>query len=199
MAAGQPFKISKILIMLLRELRDRVKFWKNADRIGPDIPATYWRLFMKSTMLKLCRKKFYHFADSAEFRPGAYAVGCSKISIGKRVVIRPGTHLHGATADLELGIIIEDDVLIGSGVHIYINNHNFDNPDIPIIDQGHYTAKPVTLKKGCWIGANAVLLPGVTIGENSVVGAGAVVTRSIPDRVLAAGAPAKVIKAIGKK
>jgi len=185
--------------MLLGELRNRIRFWKNADRIGPDIPLTHWRLFLKSTMLKLCKKKFYYFDETAEFRPGAYAVGCSKISIGKRVVIRPGTHLHGAAANLPVGIIIEDDVLIGSGVHIYINNHNFDNPDIPIIDQGHYPPSPVTLKKGCWIGANAVLLPGVTIGENSVIGAGSVVTKSIPAKVVAAGCPAKVIKSLEKE
>ena len=75
--------------------------------------------------------------------------------------------------------------------------HRFDNPDIPIIDQGDHRAEPVTLKTGCWIGANALILPGVTVGRNSVIGAGSVVTKSIPDRVLAAGNPAKVIRAIG--
>ncbi|RYY14386.1 MAG: acyltransferase, partial [Chitinophagaceae bacterium] len=55
----------------------------------------------------------------------------------------------------------------------------------------------VVLKKGCWIGANAIILPGVTIGENSVVGAGSIVTKSIPDRVVAVGSPARVVKKIG--
>ncbi|PSL48941.1 acetyltransferase-like isoleucine patch superfamily enzyme [Chitinophaga niastensis] len=183
--------------MFVKELRNRLKFWRDADRIGPDIPGTHWKLHFQSTMLKLCKRKFLYFADTALFRPGAYAVGCSKISIGKRVVIRPCSHLHGASANLDVSITIEDDVLIGSGVHIYVTNHNFDNPDIPIYDQGHHLSRPVTLKKGCWIGANAIILPGVTIGENSVVGAGSVVTKSIPDRVVAAGSPAKVIKWLG--
>jgi len=147
-------------------------------------------------MLKLCRKKFQHFAATAEFRPGAYAIGCSKISIGERVVIRPGTHIHGASANLKTSIIIEDDVLLGSGIHIYVGNHAYENPDLLIIEQGYSVSEPVVLKKGCWIGANVVLLPGVTIGEHTVVGSGAVVTKSLPDNVVAGGVPARIIKTI---
>ena len=181
---------------MLKEIIDKYKFWKNTDRIGPDIFGTYWRLFFKSKMLKLCKKKFKHFADSADFRPGAYAVGCSQISIGERVVIRPGTMLHGETASLDQSILIENDVMLGSGVHIYVENHCFDNLNIPIIDQGHYQAKQVVLKKGCWIGANTILLPGVSIGYNSVVGAGSIVTKSVPDGVVIAGNPARIISKI---
>lgn len=182
--------------MFIKELSDKLKFWRSVDRIGPDIPSSHWKLHFQSTMLKLCQKKFYHFDETAQFRAGAYAVGCSKISIGKRVVIRPCSHLHGASANLDVSITIEDDVLIGSGVHIYVTNHNFDNPEIPIYYQGHYPSEPVVLKKGCWIGANVIILPGVTVGENSVIGAGSVVTRSVPDRVVAAGIPVKVIKSL---
>ena len=183
---------------MLKEFRDKLKFWKSTDRMGPDILGTYWRLFFKSTMLKLCSKKFKHFADTADFRPGAYAIGCSQISIGARVVIRPGTMLHGESDSLANTIIIEDDVLIGCGVHVYVENHSFENPDMVIINQGHSKAKQVVLKSGCWIGANAVLLPGITIGRNSVVGAGSIVTKSVPDRVVVAGNPARIIKEMGK-
>lgn len=145
-------------------------------------------------MRALCKSKFQYFAEGAEFRPGAYAVACSKISIGRRVVVRPGSQLM---AESHGEITIEDDVLLGAGVHIYVNNHRFDNANIPVIDQGYYPPKPVLLKRGCWVGANAIILPGVTIGENAVIGAGSVVTRSIPDRVLAAGCPATVIREIG--
>jgi acetyltransferase-like isoleucine patch superfamily enzyme len=148
-------------------------------------------------MLKLCKSKFQEFADSAEFRPGAYAVGCSKIKIGNRVIIRPGVMLFAESNSLDNAITIEDDVMMGCGVHIYTNNHKFDNPDIPLIDQGYYPDEAVILKKGCWIGANAIILPGVSIGENSVVGAGSVVTKSVPDKVVAVGNPAKIIKKIG--
>lgn len=184
--------------MFLSELLQRVRFWKEADRIGPDIPYTHWRLHFKSTMLKLCREKFRHFEETADFRPGAYAICCSKISLGKRVVVRPTTMLFADPREGGAGITIEDDVMMGSGVHLYVNNHRFDSPDIPIIDQGHYVSEPVLLKKGCWLGANVIVLPGVTIGENSVVGAGSLVTKSIPAGVLAAGNPARVIRSIGE-
>jgi acetyltransferase-like isoleucine patch superfamily enzyme len=148
-------------------------------------------------MRALCKRKFKHFADNAEFRPGAYAVGCSKISLGSRVVVRPGSQLMADSRGGE--ITIEDDVLIGAGVHIYVNNHCFDDPNVPIIDQDYFSPEPVLLRKGCWVGANAIILAGVTIGENSVIGAGSVVTKSVPDRVIAAGCPARVIQEIGKK
>lgn len=180
-------------------LYKRIKYWNNADRIGPDILSNYWRLFFKGSMLKLCKKKFQSFADSAEVRPGSYIVGCSKIVIGKRVAIRPGSMIHGASDNLEQAIIIEDDVLMGSGVHIYVSNHCFDNPDISIIDQGHYPSEQVIIRKGAWLGANVVVLPGVEIGANTVVAAGAVVTKSLPAGVVAAGVPAKVIKQLKGK
>jgi acetyltransferase-like isoleucine patch superfamily enzyme len=184
--------------MFLFEVINKIKFWKNTDRIGPDIIWTYWRFFFRSKMTKLCQKKFLQFGNASEIRPGAYVVGCSQISIGERVIIRPGTMLHAESDSLKNTIIIENDVLIGCGVHIYVENHNFSNPDLLISEQGHSIAKQVVLKKGCWIGANVIILPGVTIGENSVVGAGAVVTKSIPDGVVAVGNPARVIKEIRK-
>src|SRR3972149_9470326 len=107
-----------IIPMHLKELADRIKFWKTEDRLGPDMPFTHWRLYFKSTMVDLCQKMFKHFDSTAEFRPGAYSFCCSKISIGRRVVIRPGSLLHADDRKGEYGITIEDDVLIGPGVHI---------------------------------------------------------------------------------
>jgi acetyltransferase-like isoleucine patch superfamily enzyme len=181
---------------LLKLLLNKRNFDKSADRIGPDLPFTHWRIYFKPLMRKLCENKFKHFGDNAEFRPGAYAIACSKISIGKRVVIRPGSMLFADPAENGAGITIEDDVLIGSGVHFYVGNHNYTDPEIPIIDQGHFSSSPVLLKKGCWIGANSILLPGVVIGKNTVIGAGSVVTKSIPDCVIAAGNPCKIIRSI---
>ncbi len=145
-------------------------------------------------MLRLCKKKFKYFHNTAAFRPGAYAIACSKIHIGKNVVIRPGTVLHADPRTNGAGITIEDDVLIGPGVHIYVDKHRFDNPNIPIIDQDYAPSEKVILKKGCWIGANCIILPGITVGKNTVIGAGSIVTKSIPDKVVAAGNPAKIIR-----
>lgn len=184
--------------MLIIDIIKKFKYNLGADRIGPDHPFTHWRLYYKKEMLVLCKKKFKKFSNTSVFRPGAYAVGCSKIEIGERVVIRPGVMLFGESVTLKTSIIIEDDVMMGCGVHFYINNHKFERSDIPLINQGYYPDEMIVLKKGCWIGANAMLLPGVTIGENSVVGAGSVVTKSITDGVVAAGNPARIIKVIGK-
>jgi len=182
--------------MKLSEILDRITFWKAADRLGPDIPYTHWRLHFKSTMLALCKKKFKHFGDGAEFRPGAYAVDCSKISLGRRVIIRPGSMFFGDPHESGASITIEDDVMLGSGVHIYVQNHRFNDPQKPIIDQGDHPSKPVILKQGCWIGSNTIILPGVTIGKNAVIGAGSVVTKDVPCRVIAVGNPARVIRKI---
>jgi len=179
--------------MNILSLIKRLNSLNKLDRIGPDIISSHWKLHFKDSMLKLCKKKFRYFNDSAEFRAGAYAVTCSHISIGMNVIIRPGTMLM---ADEFAEIIIEDNVMIGAGVHIYVNNHKFDDPTIPIIEQGYYPSKKVTLKKGCWVGANCVILPGVTIGENAVIGAGSIVNHSIKTRVVAGGNPVVTIKTI---
>ncbi len=182
-------------LAFLKEVVARVQFWRQADRLGPDIPWTHWRLYFKTTMTALATKKFRRFGAGAEFRPGAYAVTCSKIALGKRVVIRPGTMLFADPRTSGSGeIVIEDDVMLGSGVHIYVANHRFDDTSKPIIDQGHMHSKGVIIRKGCWIGANVILLAGVEIGENSVIGAGSVVTKSFPASVLAVGNPAKIIR-----
>ena len=181
--------------MLIFEIYKKIKFCNNADRIGLDIPFTHWMLHYKSTMLSLCKKKFLSFHETADFRAGAYAIYCSNISIGKNVVIRPNTMLF---ADEFASIIIEDDVMIGSGVHCYVNNHKFDDMNIPIIEQGYYPSKDIVIKKGAWVGANSIILPGVLVGKNSVVGAGSVVTKSVPDFVVVAGNPAKIIKHLNK-
>lgn len=176
---------------VLKEFLMRWKWSKEADRLGPDMLATHFSFYIPSLRNKICKAKFAYFGAGAEFRIGAYAVNCSNIYLGKNVTIRPNSFLM---ADKNGEIRIEDDVLIGSGVHIYVSNHRFDNSEIPIFYQGHTQSKSVCLKRGCWIGANVVILPGITIGENAVVGAGSIVTKNIPSRSIVAGNPAKVIK-----
>ena len=184
-------------MLSVREIVNRRRFFLTVDRIGPDIPATHWRLHFKSTNLELCKKKFKHFGFGSEFRPGAYANTCSKISIGANVVIRPGTFLF---ADPNIGggeITIEDDVLMGPNVQCFTTNHEFLNPNEPIISQGysnHSKENSILIRRGSWIGASAILLAGVEIGENAVVGAGSIVTKSVPPKVVVAGNPAKIIR-----
>lgn len=127
------------------------------------------------------RKCFGSFGKGSEFRPGAYAAYSENTFIGKNVVIRPGCRLF---ADAKAGIRIGNAVLLGHSVHIYTNNHTV----------GGYERDPVILEDGCWIGANSVILKGVTIGEDAVVGAGSVVTKNVPAGETWAGNPARCIK-----
>jgi len=176
-------------------LIDKIKFDINSDRLGPDCPFTHWQLFFKKSMKRLCKKKLAYFGNDSEIRPFSYIINCSKISIGNRVIIRPNTMLFADVRYPDNGkIIIEDDVMIGSGVHIYVSNHKYGQPNTPIIDQGSFEPYNTILKKGCWVGANSILLPGVTIGENSIVGAGSIVTKQVEKNVIVAGNPAKIIK-----
>ncbi|WP_345993683.1 acyltransferase [Sulfurimonas sp. HSL-1716] len=179
------------------DIINKIRFDIKNDRVGPDCPFTHWKLYFKSSMLHLCKKKFESFDDTAEFRAGAYAICCSKISIGKKVIIRPQTMIFADPRDENLGkVIIEDFVMMGSGVHIYTSNHKYDDKEKYLIEQYSYEAENVYLRKGCWIGANSIILPGVEIGENSIVGAGSVVTKNVPSRTIYAGNPAKLIKKI---
>ena len=90
------------------------------------------------------------------------------------------------------GITIEDDVMLAANVQLLSNNH--DEYDRQVL-----LCKPIHIKKGAWIGAGASILPGVTIGEYAIVGAGAIVTKDVGDYEVAVGVPAKVVKKLDQK
>ena len=112
---------------------------------------------------------------------------CGKnITIGKNVFINSACHFQD-----QGGVTIEDGCLIGPQVEFATINHGQD----PAHRSDNHLA-PIHLTKGVWIGAHATILPGVTIGENSIVAAGAVVTKDVPANVIVAGVPARVMKPI---
>lgn len=180
----------------MKSIFNKFRFWISADRIGPDMPLTHWMLFSTRLGQFLCRKKFKSLGKASSVRPGVYVIACSKIELGNNVTLRPGTMVHADPRDGGEGIVIEDDVLIGSSVHIYVDTHSFSDVTCSISEQGFLPSKEVVIRQGAWIGANAVILPGVTIGKNSVVGASSVVTKNVPDFCVAVGNPAKIIKVL---
>jgi acetyltransferase-like isoleucine patch superfamily enzyme len=91
-------------------------------------------------------------------------------------------------------VIIEKNVLIAFRVFITDFTHDYSNINVPILYQMITDGKPVLIKEGAYIGCNSSILPGVTIGRNSVIGANSVVTKDVPDYCVAVGNPAKVIK-----
>ncbi|WP_437396173.1 sugar O-acetyltransferase [Flagellimonas lutimaris] len=114
------------------------------------------------------------------------------INYGKHTKIGKNVFINFDCVFLDLGgITIEDGVLIAPKVSLLTEGH-------PISPDNRHTLvpKPIHIKKNAWIGANATILYGVTIGENSVVAAGSVVSKDVPDNVVVGGTPAKIIKKI---
>lgn len=112
-----------------------------------------------------------------------------KITIGDRVSATAGLHIAAFDE-----IVIEEDVLIAANVFMSDGLHGFENANVPYKYQGFFRISPILIKRGSWIGQNVVIMPGVTVGELSIIGANSVVTKSIPDRCIAVGSPARVVK-----
>ena len=106
------------------------------------------------------------------------------VKIGNNVTIKNGVYLWD-------GVLIEDDVFIGP-------NATFTNDKFPRSKNINYKQEKTLLKKGCSIGANATILPGIVVGEKAMVGAGAVVTKDVPDYALVYGNPAKLMGKVDK-
>ncbi len=110
------------------------------------------------------------------------------LRVGARTIF--GHHCTlSAIHSLEIG----EDCLIADLVDIRDHDHNFERLDIPIRSQGA-TAAPVKIGNGVWLGAKVTVVRGVTIGDNAIIGANAVVTKDIPANAIAVGIPAKVVK-----
>lgn len=110
--------------------------------------------------------------------------GC-RMTFGKNIIIN-----KGATIISPGRVVIEDNVLIGPEVKIATVNHDLHDRH----NLMHFGK--VTIKENAWIGIGAIICPGVTIGRNAVVAAGAVVTKDVPDDVVVGGNPARIIKKI---
>ena len=132
--------------------------------------------------------------------------------IGENCYIEPplhsnwgGKHVHfGNNVYANFGLTLVDDT------HIYVGDYTMFAPHVTLATAGHpilpelrekiyqFNA-PIHIGRNCWLGAGVIVLPGVTIGDNSVIGAGSIVTKDIPANVVAYGNPCKVIREIGQK
>ena len=161
-----------------------------------------------------CRHKRVHIDKSAKISPdcrihprkGEIFIGkdCSvapnavlqgNIQLGENCSVQYNTLMigYGNPGDTEGLIKIGNNVRIAPNVMIISANHVFDNPDIPICEQG-MDVKPITIEDDVWVAGRVNIMAGVTIGKGSVIGAGSVVTKDIPPYSVAVGVPAKVIK-----
>lgn len=122
--------------------------------------------------------------DGTFFTPPFQVDLPSRMKLGKNVFAN-----HGLTVMSLGGIEIEDGVMMGPEVGLFTVNHEPRNVRV-------ITTKKITIKKNAWIGARVNILPGVTIGENAIIGTGSIVTKDIPDNCIAVGNPARVVKTI---
>lgn len=118
--------------------------------------------------------------------PPFYTAFGKTTRVGKEVFIN-----FGCTFLDQGGITLEDGVFIGPEAKILTEAH----PEQPEIRHTLLT-RPVVIRRNAWIGAGAMILPGVTVGENAIVAAGAVVTKDVPDNTVVAGVPAEIIRNI---
>lgn len=138
---------------------------------------------------------------------GELVASTGSITIGDHVVINHGTRLFSAD-----NITIEDDVMISWGCNIVDSNmHSLHSADRvkdtrsareairtntmgQNVDYSNIVSKPVIIREKAWIGFNAIIMKGVTVGKGAVVGAGSVVTKDVPDFAVVAGNPARIVK-----
>lgn len=106
------------------------------------------------------------------------------ISVGKNVFINAGCKFQD-----QGGILIDDGALIGHNVVLATLNHDF-HPN----KRANMVPAPIKIGKNVWVGSNTTIVPGVSIGDGSIIAAGAVVTKDVPENVVAAGVPAKIIR-----
>mgnify|MGYP006080424313 CR=1 FL=1 len=166
-----------------------------AEKIFKKIKLKFFYLFFSSLYVVIMnfygRIKFWSLVENRSSNChcawNAILKNPQNIKMGKNVVI--GTNVTiGAHAE----VILEDEVKLSGNVIIETATLDFDKKIFPY----KHTSKPIKLERGVWVGIGSVILGGVTIGQNSVVGAASVVTKNVPANTLVAGSPAKMIRKI---
>ena len=132
--------------------------------------------------------------------------------IGENCYIEPPFHSNfgGANVHFGKGVYANFNLTLVDDTHIYVGDYTMFGPNVTVATAGHpilpelrekgyqYNA-PVHIGKNCWIGTGAIILPGITIGDNVVVGAGSVVTKDLPSGVVAVGNPCRVLREVGER
>lgn len=183
--------------------RDIFERLRNGEMIPPNDPQSY-KMREVSYATKKLLVKMNNSSDPAEIRSFLSQITATEIdesttvftplyiNYGKHTKIGKNVFINFDCTFLDLGgITIEDNVLIAPKVNLLSEGHPLSPEKRQSLVPGH-----IHIKKNAWIGANATILPGVTVGENAVVAAGAVVNKDVPANTVAGGVPAKFIKTI---
>ena len=190
-----------IFIPILRELKDWLEFFVNSapGRLGNFLRNLYYKYRSKNTFvnnrfeigLRIEYPKNVKISSNSYFGLNCkiYACETSFVEIGENASFNSNVMINARGIGK---IIIGKNVLIGPNVVIRSNNHKYEDLNRPIIDQGMAKGE-IIIENNVWISSNCVILPNCTIGEGSIVAAGAVVTKDIEPYTIAGGIPAKKI------
>ena len=134
----------------------------------------------------LCRKLFRKIGKNVNIERLAFFRFGSNIEIGDNTGLGINCYISNAK--------IGNNVMMGPDVLYIESNHRFDLTDVPMIEQGNAPEKGLIIGDDVWIGSRAIFLPGVSVGNGAVVGAGSVVTKDVPEWAVVAGNPARIIR-----
>jgi acetyltransferase-like isoleucine patch superfamily enzyme len=176
---------------------------RNGDIIPPNDPEAY-RMREESFVTRKLSIQMNNTSDPDEIRNLLSQITASKID--QSVVVFTPLHInYGKHTKIGKNVFINFDCVFLDLGGITIEDNVFIAPKVSLLSEGHPTSihdrhslipKAIHIKKNAWIGANATILPGVTVGENAVVTAGAVVSKDVADNTIVGGIPAKLIKKI---
>lgn len=139
--------------------------------------------------------------SSLRFNPtGGGSPSCLFTAPGTSLLIGDNVAMSNCVIHVKHKVTIEDDVMIGGGVQIYDSDfHSLDFDTRRVVGENEFARAPVVISRGAFIGGMATILKGVTVGEYSIIGAGSVVTKSVPAGEIWAGNPARFIKKVPGK
>jgi maltose O-acetyltransferase len=190
-------RLCLVLIAILKRIKYRLKL----------VNRSLWYIFYYAFAQRLPASFRYQFLG--KFGKLCRRAACKRIfcSIGKGINVEQGANFYtgweieiGDNSSLGINCIVPfdlkvgKDVMMGPDVIIIGENHQFSSRDIPMRLQGYQHYSPVRIEDDVWIGARVIILPGITIGTGSIIGAGSVVTKDIPPYAICAGNPARVIR-----
>lgn len=157
------------------------------DLFAKKLPASYYYINIGQKAIRgFCAKLILsECGRNVNIEKGA--VFSSKVHIGDNSGI-------GIDASISGPCYIGKNVMMGPECIIYTRNHSFERIDISMCEQGFQKEKPVSIGDDVWIGGRVIVLPGVSIGSHSIIGAGSVVTKDVPEWAVVAGNPAVVKK-----